>query len=83
MAENKEIKEKFNEYYQCKTVDLCKALGITVKDYNEFITKYYNKDNRQSFNEVIQLTQLKTLLEIKDILLDSAIDKATRLRPMK
>ena len=73
MAEKDKLRKDLNNYYQYSVEKLCKTLGITVKDYNE-----YNKDNQSFFNETIQLAQLKTLLEIKEILIDNIIEKGTK-----
>ena len=77
MAEEKQLKEALYNKYQCNTINLCKALGIRIKDYKE----YFQSSVGLGLMGGIQLAQLKTLLEIKEILIDNIIEKATRLRP--
>ena len=73
MAKKEQLRKKFNDYYQCNSENLCKALGITIKELKE-----YAIIRELTFDERIQLAQLKTLLEIKEILIDNIIEKATK-----
>ena len=78
MAEEKQLKEALYNKYQCSTINLCKALEMTIKDYKEYFkSSIWNIND----NKRIQLAQLKTLLEIKEILIDNIIEKATRWTP--
>jgi len=86
MAE-RNTKKEFNDYYNINYIKLLNSLNIReimLKEPSSLLTDEFVKDfNQLSLSERIQLTQLKTLLEIKDMMIDDIIERATRWRKMK
>jgi len=86
MAE-RNTKKEFNDYYNINYIKLLNSLNIReimLKEPASLLTDEFVKDfNQLSLSERIQLTQLKTLLEIKDMMIDDIIERATRWRKMK
>ena len=81
MGEKDKLRKEFNDYYQCTDVELYKALGITEEDFN--LASKEDSRFKLTLSEIIQLAQTKTLLEIKDILIDNAIGKSDQMENNK